>query len=90
MRTALIAMTAAVVSGAVVGAPSPVNAGCRGCYSDTGFAAGWNGGEATYAFGPYYNYGPGYYYGPGCYWRRQRVWDWDGQYWVIRRMMFCR
>jgi hypothetical protein len=27
---------------------------------------------------------------PGCYWRKMRLWDPDGQYFLVSRIQFCR
>jgi hypothetical protein len=27
---------------------------------------------------------------PGCYWRKMRLWDPDGQYFLVSRVQFCR
>ncbi len=27
---------------------------------------------------------------PACYWRKMRLWDADGQYWLVSRVQFCR
>jgi hypothetical protein len=27
---------------------------------------------------------------PGCYWRKMRLWDADGQYFLVSRIQFCR
>jgi hypothetical protein len=29
-------------------------------------------------------------YAPPCYWRKMRLWDPDGQYWLVSRIQFCR
>ena len=27
---------------------------------------------------------------PGCFWRKMRLWDPDGQYFLVSRIQFCR
>ena len=27
---------------------------------------------------------------PACYWRKLRLWNPDGQYWLVSRVQFCR
>jgi hypothetical protein len=27
---------------------------------------------------------------PACFWRKMRLWDPDGQYWLVSRVQFCR
>lgn len=87
-----IAAAAAVSIAALVSARD-ANAGCWGCYPHDSFAPGFTGGPVVTGaapFGAYYPRAPAYYGpGAGCYWRKQRVWDWDGQYFVIHRVQVC-
>jgi hypothetical protein len=76
-----VALSTAALAVATAGA----NAACRNCAvgSDTPFGAYyWYGPSSSYAAAIYYNLA-------GCRWHRQRVWDWDGQYWVMRRVQVC-
>lgn len=96
---ALIATAAACVT--ALACAQTADAACRGCSPYPAFAPGFIGAApivGAVPYGAYYGYGPSYsyqlpatYYGPGmgCYWRKQRVWDWDGQYFVIRRLQVC-
>ena len=92
---------AVAASVAALAAARDANAGCWGCYPYGNFAPGLTGGPVVSGaapYGAYYDYGPSYSYPPapayngpsaGCYWRKQRVWDWDGQYVVVRRVQVC-
>jgi hypothetical protein len=86
MRKAVMAIAAAAIVGwSAVPSLALAGAGCRNC----GSATGWGNASVVSPYSYYYDFGPGTYYGPGCYWRRQRIWDWDGQYWVVRRVLVC-
>jgi hypothetical protein len=81
MRKAVMAMAAAaIVGGSAAPSLALAGVGCRNCGSNAGVVS-------PYSY--YYDFGPGTYYGPGCYWRRQRIWDFDGQYWIVRRVLVC-
>jgi len=85
MRKAVMAMAAVAIVGGSAFAFSAHAGACRNC----AYGAGWGNAGVVSPYSYYYDFGPGTYYGPGCYWRRQRIWDWDGQYWVVRRVLVC-
>jgi hypothetical protein len=96
MRTWLIVITIVLGLGgfALPIAPRAHAASCEGCNGtasdlDTGTVARRTIHRSQRAKG--YRARP--IYGvelPGCFWRKMRLWDPDGQYFLVSRIQFCR
>ncbi len=95
MRTGFMAITTALgFAGLVLSGPSRVHAACETC---NGAASGnYPGAVASHPFHRSYRakvhvmlplYGADL---PACFWRKMRLWDPDGQYWLVSRVQFCR
>ena len=96
MRTRLIVITIvlAFAGFALAVGPRALAAACEAC---TGTASGDNTGPVErytihrshrakrYPGPPIYGVGL-----PGCFWRKMRLWDPDGQYFLVSRIQFCR
>jgi hypothetical protein len=95
MQTGFVAIALALgIAGFTLGAPPHTHAACAGC----------NGAESDNHPGAvkkrtiHRAYRTRLYpalpaYGvelPGCYWRKMRLWDADGQYFLVSRIQFCR
>jgi hypothetical protein len=95
MRTGFVAITLALgIAGLTLEAPPRAHAACVGCTD----AASDNHPGATKKRKIHGSYRTRLYptrgaYGvelPGCYWRKMRLWDPDGQYFLLSRIQFCR
>jgi len=95
MRTGLIVITMTLgFAGLVLASPPRAHATCEGC---NGAASGRHTG-AIKKRSLHRSHRPERYpalpaYGvelPGCFWRKMRLWDPDGQYFLVSRIQFCR
>jgi hypothetical protein len=95
MRTGFVAITLALgIAGLTLGAPPRAHAACVGCTD----AASDNHPGAIKKRIIHRSYRTNLYpavrtYGvelPGCFWRKMRLWDPDGQYFLVSRIQFCR
>jgi hypothetical protein len=87
-------MTLGFAGLALAGLPSRAHAACEGC---AGAASGKHPGSIkkrplhrsyrTERYPAFPAYGVEL---PGCYWRKMRLWDPDGQYFLVSRIQFCR
>jgi hypothetical protein len=95
MRTGFVAITMALgIAGLTLGAPPRAHAACEGC-NDT--ASDTHPGYVkkrtihrsyrTKLYPALPTYGVEL---PGCFWRKMRLWNPDGQYFLISRIQFCR
>jgi hypothetical protein len=95
MRTGLIVITMALgFAGLMLAVPPRAEAACEGC---NGAASGDHPGSVVRrAIHRSYRtklYPPRPAYGvelPGCFWRKMRLWDPDGQHFLVSRIQFCR
>jgi hypothetical protein len=95
MRTGLIVITMALgFAGLMLAVPPRAHAACEGC---NGAASGDHPGSVARRaiHGSYRTkrYPALPVYGvelPGCFWRKMRLWDADGQYFLVSRIQFCR
>jgi hypothetical protein len=95
MRTGLVVITMTLVfAGLMLGSPSRAHAACEACND----AASRNRPGSVVRRTVHRSYRTRTYrahpaYGvelPGCYWRKMRLWDPDGQYFLVSRIQFCR
>lgn len=96
MRTGFVAIILALgIAGLPLGAPPPgAHAACAGCTA----AASDNDPGAIKKRTIHRSYRTDLHpafraYGvelPGCFWRKMRLWDPDGQYFLVSRIQFCR
>ena len=95
MRTGFIVITMALgMAGLTLAGPPRAHAACEGCTD----AASGNHPAAIKKRAIHRSYRTKLYpalpaYGvelPGCYWRKMRLWDPDGQYFLVSRIQFCR
>ncbi len=96
MRTRLVVITMTLgFAGLVLAGPPPrVHAACAGCNNTASGNHPGSVGRRTI----HRSYRPTLdpalpAYGvelPGCYWRKMRLWNPDGQYFLVSRIQFCR
>jgi hypothetical protein len=95
MRTGFVAITLALgIAGLMLAGPPRAHAACEGCDE----AASGNHAGSVKKRTIHRLYRTKLYpalpaYGvelPGCYWRKMRLWDPDGQYFLVSRIQFCR
>ena len=95
MRTGLIVITMTLgFAGLMLAVPPRAHAACEGCND----AASDHHPRFVKKRSIHRSYRAQLYpafpaYGvefPGCYWRKMRLWDPDGQYFLVSRIQFCR
>ena len=95
MRTGLIVITMTLgFAGLVLASPLRAHAACEGCND----AASDHHLRSVKKRSIHRSYRTERYpafpaYGvelPGCFWRKMRLWDPDGQYFLVSRIQFCR
>jgi hypothetical protein len=95
MRTGLVVITMTLAfAGLMLGSPPRAHAACEACNdADSGNSPGSvvrrtiHRSYRTKAYRAFPAYGVEL---PGCYWRKMRLWDPDGQYFLVSRIQFCR
>jgi hypothetical protein len=93
MRTGLVVITMTLAfTGLMLGSPPRAHAACEACNdaasdSRPGSVVRRTIHRRTKAYRALPAYGVEL---PGCYWRKMRLWDPDGQYFLVSRIQFCR
>jgi hypothetical protein len=95
MRQGLIAITMALAfAGLMLGSPPRAHAACEGCNEAASDNHPGSIKKRTVHRAYHTKLHPALpTYGvelPGCFWRKMRLWDPDGQYFLVSRIQFCR
>jgi hypothetical protein len=95
MRTGLIVITMTLgLAGLMLGGPPRADAACEACNdAASGNHPGSVGRRTIHRSYRTKLYPALQAYGvelPGCFWRKMRLWNPDGQYFLVSRIQFCR
>ena len=92
MRTGFVIGLALGLAGLIVAGPPRAHAACEAC-NDAGAPGAAVAPRARHRSHRASVHSMLPYYGvdlPACFWRKMRLWDPDGQYWLVSRVQFCR
>ena len=92
MRTGFVVITMTLaLAGLMLGSPSRAHAACEACNdADSGSRPGHVVKRSFHRSYRTKTYRPLPVELPGCHWRKMRLWDPDGQYFLVSRIQFCR